>query len=213
MEIRYIFFIWIILLIGTASLIEKVLESPKYAFTGILSALVLALLGYNIFRTVYISLDSYSPVDLQGNPKCSGYAFCDYLVPINEQASQGDRVLSLLAYRYYLRTDLFACSTRLTEYERIRDAAKKGNDEFWTEVYRQGYKYIAYENNYSVRHLYIDFVPDPTNVPDWMTLETLAGRPQDIVAAYRISAQNAPVSQEKVCIENNGVWSVESTKP
>ena len=130
--------------------------------------------------------------------------------PINKQAAPGDRVLSLLAYRYYLRTDLFACSTRLDEYDRIREASKQGSEQFWTEVYRQGYSYVAYENNYSVRHLYIDFIPDPTTVPDWIELETLAGGPQDPVAAYHIATNNAPVLQDKLCVNSNGVWVVEN---
>jgi len=210
MEIRYIFFIWAILFIGTSNIIEKVLDSLAFAFTSILSILILVLLGYNVFRTIYISLDSYSPVDMQGNPQCSGHAFCDYLTPINEQASSGNRVLSLLAYRYYLRTDLFACATRLTEYDRIRDATKKGSEEFWLEVYRQGYSYVAYENNYSVRHLYIDFVPDPKTTPDWIELETLYGGIEDGVAAYHIITHNPPISNEKTCIQNSGVWEVET---
>jgi len=209
MEIRYIFFLWIILFIAIAEVVVIVLDRTEYAFQWIFSALVIVLLGFTILRVVYISLYTYSPIDVQGNPQCSDHVFCNYLKPINERAAQGERVLSLLAYRYYLRTDLFACSTRVDEYNRILEAARISPQEFWAEAYRQGYTYVAYENNYSVRHLYMDFIPDPATVPAWMELETLYGGPQEKIAAYRIIVHDAPVPREKACVQNNGVWEIQ----
>jgi hypothetical protein len=208
METRYVFFIWITLFIPAAEVLAAALNTMGRVFQGVIYALVLILLGFLFFRTLYIALDTYSPLDPQGNPQCSGFVFCDYLAPINDEAPSGERVLSLLAYRYYLRTDLFACSTKTEEYDLLRDASAQDTESFWEEVYRQGYVYIAYEENYTVRHLYMDFVPDPAHTPGWLKLETLYGGPQSKVAAYRIVVSQPPVTKEKICTSANGRWEV-----
>lgn len=208
MEIRYVFFAWIILFIPAAQIAAAALDEAEGVSRRILSALIVFLLIMSAVRVVYFSMDTYSPLDEQRNPQCSDYAFCEYLKTINQSAAQGDRVLTLLAYRYYLRGDLLACSTRLDEYDRIFEAARLDPQQFWIEAYRQGYKYVAYENNYSVRHLYMDTVPDPSMAPAWMKIETLYGGPQNAVAAYRISVSAPPVKQETICVQNDGVWEV-----
>lgn len=209
-EIRYVFFLWIILFLPLAVIAENIIDHQD--ITGkIMELILIAVLVFVNIRVVYISLDTYSPIDSQGNPNCSDHIFCDYLKSINKSAGPGERVLTLSAYRYYLRSDLFMCSTQAFEYKSIREASLKGSNIFWEEVYRQGYTYIAYEKNYSVRHLYMDFIPIPQNKPTWMDLELISGNPQDNVVAYRIQVHQPPISKSILCVQNeNALWEVQN---
>jgi hypothetical protein len=210
MEIRYVFFLWIILYMPVAETIAVVFESRDFPLRKVLILAVSTLMIFNILRVTALSLDTYSPLDDKGNPQCRGHEFCDYLKPISEEAPQGARVLALSAFRYYLRTDLFVCSTFGDEYQLLHDASLKSADAFWEEAYRQGYSYVAYEANYSIRHLYIDFVPTPENTPSWMELTPMYAAPGDVAVAYRIKVTNPPVEMEKACMMNsNGVWEVQ----
>jgi len=212
-EIRYVFFLWLILFIPLALIAENLL-SLKDNTGKIMELMLIIVLLFVNFRIVYISIDTYSPLDKQGNPHCYDYLFCDYLKPISDNAAQGERVLTLNAYRYYLRSDLFACSTRADEYVSIRNASLNGPNFFWEEVYRQGYTYIAYEKNYSVRHLYMDFVPNPNNTPPWMEIKPIYGNPEDQVVAYKINILKAPTSKSMECMQNeNRVWEVRAANP
>lgn len=212
MEIRYIFFIWMLLFIFLSEVIVTVLDHVDNRYEIIFSVLLVILLSFSILRTTYLAVVSYSPVDALGNPQCKDFIFCDYLKPINDNANPGDRVLSLLAYRYYLRTDLFACSTDMDEYHALRNASLRSSEAFWEEVYLQGYTYIAYEKNYSVRHLFMTFIPSPSNAPAWMKLEPIYGKAGDSVVAYRIDVIQAPALSTKMCIKNKGgIWEVLET--
>lgn len=214
MEIRYIFFIWVLLFIFLSDVIVTIFENIDIRLQKVFSALLVMLLVFSNLRTIYFAVVSYSPVDTQGNPQCTDFIFCDYLKPINDNANPGERVLSLLAYRYYLRADLFSCSTDMDEYHALRNASLDSSDAFWKEVYRQGYTYIAYEKNYSVRHLFMTFVPSPSNTPDWMNLEPIYGAAGDNVVAYRINVLQSPMQASKTCIKNeHGIWEVLEANP
>ena len=125
-------------------------------------------------------------------------------------ANVGDRVLTLNAYRYYLRTDLFACSTTNEEYSTLHNLSKEGSTAFWTEVYREGYKFITYESNYSARHLYLDLIPNPYNTPSWLSLKPIYGQPGDPEVAYQILVKDPPIKVELTCQKSiSGVWDVQ----
>lgn len=210
MEIRYVFFLWIFLYMPVSEAVVFVIENKGFPLQKALSSLVGILLVFGIVRTVYISLDTYSPIDAKGTPQCQEIIFCDYLKSINGEAPEGTRVLTLNAFRYYLRNDLLTCSTAGDEYWALRDASLQSADAFWEEVYRQGYSYIAYENNYSVRHLYIEFEPAPKNVPSWMKIIPIYGTPGDPAVAYRILVNDPPITREKNCKPNlNNVFEVQ----
>ena len=207
-EIRYVFFLWIILYYPASEFLAAFLNSHDRYFNYLQFGLIALLLVFINFRAAFISIDAYSPVDSRGNPHCYDRIFCEYLAPINQNAGQGDRVLTLGAYRYYLRTDLFSCSTTDQEYGVLRDLSyRKDSGAFWTEVYRRGFKYIAYENDYTIRHLRFGMIPGPQNMPDWIQLQPLYGNDRNVVIAYRISAINPPIKEERTCQQNaNGVW-------
>lgn len=209
-EIRYVLFIWLILYLPLAMVVENILCLNDKTSKTMEIILIIALV-FASFRIVYISLDTYSPLDEQGNPQCGNHLFCDYLGPINDTAPQGSRTLTLNAYRYYLRSDLFACSTRADEYNAIRSASLAGPDKFWLEVYRQGYTYIAYERNYSIRHLYMTFSPDTENIPSWVQLETLSEDEHGLVRSYKINYINPPSQIIKTCSQIDHTWFLHNT--
>ena len=187
-EIRYVMFLWTILFIPAAEIIGVALESKDNVIRNVSSGLIIILLAFNVLRTIYISLDKYSPLDEQGNPQC----FCEFLDSINTVASPNDRVLGLTAYRYYLRSDLFANSTKHDEYRSLQAASRQNNEALWLEVYKQGYKYIAYEHEYTDRHLEMALLPGPDNAPAWLELEELYSSPGDLHVAYRIIVKEPP---------------------
>ncbi len=209
-EIRYVLFLWIVLFLPLAAIAEKILSFNDSTGKTMKLMLIIVLLFVN-FRIAYISLDTYSPINADGNPQCYNNIFCGFLKSINENAGKGDRVLTMNAYRYYLRSDLFACSTKADEYRAIRQASLKSPSLFWEEVYRQGYRYLAYEKNYSVRHLYMDMVPSPGNTPGWLNLRPIDGAPGDAVVAYEIQVKDPPIESQIVCKQTDGgIWEEQS---
>lgn len=96
----------------------------------------------------------------------------------------------------------------------MQTASTKGNLDFWEEVYRQGYKYIAYENDYTTRHLQLKIIPSPENTPDWIELESIFGEPGDLQIAYKIHILNPPFQTETTCQKNaSGIWEIDSRVP
>ena len=214
LEIRYVMFLWIIIFIPVAKIAAAAAEDEDHLISVASNGLIIIFLSFIMLRTTYISIDSYSPLDKQGNPQCEKSRFCEYLLPINSLASPGDRVLTLSAFRYYLRTDLFACSTGHQEYRALQTASATSDLDFWEEVYRQGYSYIAYENDYTVRHLLLNTIPSPENTPSWLKLEPIYGEPGDFQVAYKIHLVDRPFQVEKTCRENSsGIWEVLSLEP
>jgi hypothetical protein len=213
-EIRYVLFLWAILFMPVAEAIATMLENEDRTFQNVVRAIVIGLLLFTMVRVIYISIDSYSPIDAQGNPKCSDSQFCEYLKSINKAASPGDRVLTLGAFRYYLRNDLLACSTRNTEYKTLQELTSQNPEAFWEEVYRQGYKYIAYENDYTTRHLQFAMIPSPGNTPAWIHLEPIFGVPGELQVAYKINVTNPPVEVGTICKKDSQKgWEIHHVVP
>ena len=214
LEFRYVLFLWIIIFIPLAEIVAGLLEYEDHAFRTTLSALIIGLLIFSNGRAIYTVIDTYSPIDKFGNPQCTDSRFCEYLKSINGAAAPGDRVLTLSAFRYYLRTDLFACSTGHDEYQRLQTASKIGSSALWEEIYRQGYKYIAYENDYTTRHVQLEIIPSSENKPSWIDLEPIFTEPEEFQIAYKINVSNPPIKPEMDCQKNSaGVWEVHSLTP
>lgn len=208
-EIRYVLFLWIIIFLFIAKLIETYIHIAGYFLQNFSVGLIGFLLMFISIRTSLISLSTFSPIDKIGTPQCSNFILCDFFSEINQIASDGERVLTLAAFRYYLREDLFACSTSNNEYSVLKDLSYKSIDLFWEEVYRQGYSYVIYENDYTTRHLQFKIIPDPSNVPEWVKLERIDKYDTDFVGAYKIIYKKPPVERINVCtINDQGIWSV-----
>jgi hypothetical protein len=208
-EIRYVFFLWVILFMPVAAAIGGVLEDDT-PFLGTFARVALVFLfAFTAVRTAYVALDSYAPINRQGNPQCGDFEFCDLLRPVNQIAAPGARVLTLNAFRYYLRTDLFSCSTTHTEYSTLQQLSRTDVPAFWREVYREGYLFIVYEKNYSERHLYLTMAPGPGNAPAWLSLEPIFSDPDGREVAYLIHATNPPIEADEQCVAAEGIWTVQ----
>ena len=210
-EIRYVLFLWVLLFMPIANGIESLLAGEDFFLKRFAQSMLVLLLFFSVLRTTFISIDTYSPADQSGNSHCDGYAYCDLLIPINNLAPVGTRVLMLSAYRYYLRSDLFLCSSKHEEYDILQNLSRQDKNAFWLEVYRQGYKYIAYEKNYSTVHLKLGIEPGPNETPSWMKLQPIYGKPGGDVVSYKIEINNPPVKVEQTCAKNeSGIWEIQS---
>jgi hypothetical protein len=209
-EIRYVLFLWAILFMPVAEIVAAGMETKDPLFQRILQSLFVALLVFMSVRTLYISFDKYSPLDNRGDPQCN----CKFLEVLNDEAPLGARVLSLSAYRYYLRTDLFACSTRHDEYNALKSASEQGVEAFWQEVRRQGYTYLLYDEDYDLKHLQMGIVPGSENTPDWIHLTQLYMDSTDLHRTYRIDFENPPPPSERTCkIDRpSGIWEIRRAK-
>jgi hypothetical protein len=80
---------------------------------------------------------------------------------------------------------------------------------FWEEVFRQGYSYIAYEKDYTTRHLQFANIPSEENTPDWIKLKRLDTYDTDLVAAYKIEVLKPPFPDHSLCTLNDQqTWGV-----
>ncbi len=147
-------------------------------FRVITNFVPVVLTVFMLLRIIFISVDTYSPIYHQGNAHCSGFIFCDFLKPVNDQHSRRPG-LTLNAFRYYLRSDLLACSTTHDEYSSLLKASNQNSGAFWIEAYRQGYKYVTYDKDYTSRHLKFTLISGPDNTPPWLSLRPIYGEPGD----------------------------------
>ena len=209
-EIRYVLFLWLFLYMPLAMLVDNVLDGGDRVVNIVTRLFLAGIVLFITVRIVVISFSTYSPIDAKGNPQCYNSLLCDFIRPLNQSAPSGVRVLALNAYRYYMRQDLFACSSKADEYVRLQEESTKGIDSFWEEVARQGYTYVVYEANFSKRHLYIQLLPKPSNTPSWLTLETVSGIAGKNLVVYHLVYENPPIAPEKTCAEiSPNIWLVE----
>jgi hypothetical protein len=213
-EVRYVLFLWIILFIPVAEVAARALESENKLIKNVVSTSIVLLMGFILIRSIFLSFFTYSPIKA-GDPQCFEDSICGHVSQINHLAAPGERVLVLSGYRYYLRNDLFACSTNQREYKILKDLTSQNMDAFWREVYRQGYGYIAYEEGYAMDHILFSQIPNPSNTPDWIKLVPIFGKPGDLQIAYRIDVTTPPFPIETMCIKSNdsGIWEVQTITP
>lgn len=210
-EIRYVMFIWVLLFLPSSLLIEHTLENQTVFIKSISYSLIGLLVVYIALRTIFISITTYSPVDLYGQAHCSGVSFCNFFNPINELAKPGDRVFALNAYRYYFRNDLFDCSTRAHEYSKLKTLASENSPDFWVELYRQGYRFIAFEENFSLNHSRFGLIADPKVAPSWLKITVISSSGANIL--YQIEADSPPFQPEISCQKNSlGNWELISSQ-
>jgi hypothetical protein len=208
-EIRYVFFLWIILFLFTAQVMEGVLGTADDFTRPIGMSLLIGVLLIISVRTLIIPFGTFSPIDLNGQPHCYNVVICMFFDDVNQSASIGDRVFTLNAYRYYLRPDLFACSSRSNEYAVLQKLASQNSPEFWIEVYQQGFRFVTYETNFSVRHSHFGTIPDPSLAPSWLHIKTLYTSNKNLDVVYRLEADGVPIPVKTTCSKNeNGGWEI-----
>ena len=148
LEVRYVLFLWVLLFLPLAELLDHLLDSSFFIKAGT-HAILVTLLVFMTVRTIIVSLGTYSPISKNGVPQCRDLPMCTFFEPVNQQGAPGDRVLVLSAYRYYLRPDLFACSSGKDDYLALEQTALQNPIKFWQEVQRQGYRYVVYDSFFS----------------------------------------------------------------
>lgn len=205
-EVRYAMFIWTLLFLPSGHLIEHSLQLSSRFISSTSRLLLIMLLLFTSLRIVLIALSTYSPIDTKGQAHCFDIDFCTFFEPINQMAAPGDRVFALNAYRYYLRKDLFACSSRANEYSNLQKLAEKNSPDFWVELYRQGYRFVAFEKNFSVFHSRFGTIPDPKGAPSWLKITVISSLRENL--SYHIEAESPPFQPKIYCAKSTDqdVW-------
>jgi hypothetical protein len=211
-EIRYVLFLWAIIYLALAVAIEETIFTVGNDIGRFSKVAIIAVLLFINARMIYIIVGSYSPVDNTNAPHCTNHDLCAILDPINENALPGERVFTLSAFRYYLRPDLLACSSKHNDYQLFQQLANNNTLNFWTELYKQGFRYVSFEPRYSRVHLGFDIVPEKADIPEWMELRSLSSSPNGY-ASYEIVANNPPVAVQKTCAQTPvGTWLLKDIK-
>lgn len=208
-EIRYVFFLWVIIFIFWGHLIDIVIcRLPKLGQV-ILNLWLVGLSLYMITRSLAMSVVTYAPIDEDGRAYCYNLEICNFFDVVNQQASQGDRVFSLFAYRYYLRPDLFSCSSRVEDYYLFQSIKDRQPAMFWAELYRNGYRFIVYEKHLSEQRYQFGNLPPVSTAPHWMKIEKIAETGDGMDFVYRLDVENAPFAPEKRCVlSENRIWNI-----
>ncbi len=204
-EIRYVLFLWVILFLAIAQILESATQHVGILIRPLLVSLVIIFLAVMSIRTSIIALSTYFPLD--DTRRCLDNNLCTFLDTLNQPALPGDRVLVLHAYRYYLRPDLFACSSRADEYPALEVLARQNSPDFWVEVYRQGYRFIIFEEHLSERRYNFGKLPSPDIAPDWIYIKVLYSTPSANQKIYQLETLNPPIVPEISCVQNSaGIW-------
>jgi hypothetical protein len=211
-EIRYVFFLWFILFLLAAQALETITNNAEGLTRLLVAPLAIGLLTFVGARVAVMSVQTFSPIDKNGQAHCYDIGFCTFFEAANDQAPLGARVFVLNAYRYYLRPDLFACSSRMDEYASLSQLAQENPSAFWAEVYRRGFAFLVYEENFSVRHTHFGVLPDAASAPEWLHVEVLSAISQAGIV-YRLEASDAPYQRETSCVRNErGIWEIQRGK-
>ena len=186
--------------------VVRSIQLPGKILPEVLLALLLVFMSV---RTFVVALSTYSPIDKSDQAHCYDIELCTFLEPLNQSASSGSRVFVLNAYRYYLRPDLFACSSQAQDYGNLERLAKQDSPDFWLEVYRQGFRYITYENNYANFHTHFGTLPAASLAPAWLHVTVQSSTEDGLTKIYQIEAAHAPIKQEFDCrLDASGTWVV-----
>ena len=206
-EIRYVFFLWILLFLFGGQVLEAVFNALDASYRAILRVALAGLMVFMMIRTLLVSFVTYSPIDANGQAHCYDISFCTFLDPLNQSAAEGERVFVLNAYRYYLRPDLFACSSQAQEYAPLQALAKENSGQFWVELYRQGFRYVTYEKGFAKFHSHFGTIPPPDSAPEWLKITVISSTKNEKV--YELYPLNPPVAPLTTCLKTEkGFWKI-----
>ena len=202
LEIRYVLFLWIIVFLAAAKILESTIQ---HAEIPLLRPLLIAFLGVLCLRTFMIAIVTYFPQDSAQEPYCPDSNLCKFMSTLNKTAAPGDRVFVLHAYRYYLRPDLFACSSQQQEYYPLQDLARQNSAEFWTELQRLGFHYIMFEQHLSEQRYHFGKLPSLDTVPDSMDVRVLYSNPGATQVIYELET-NHPTTKVSCVEDSKRIW-------
>lgn len=206
-EIRYVLFLWSLLFLFGAHLMDVSLSSLEIHYKKLFSFPVIVLLIYILLRTTVVSISTYSPIDVHKNARCDKNILCTFFAPLNENATLGDRIFVLHAYRYYMRSDLFACSSRVDDYIDLKPLATQNHPAFWYELYKRGYRYVTFEEHLAESRFTFGSIPDPRTAPEWLSVKVISTMEKPNLATYHLEAINPPTSPDIICtMSSQGTW-------
>jgi hypothetical protein len=212
-EVRYILFLWILLFLPLAQLLDNVIYASPLARAGT-QVILIALLLFMVVRVLLVSLATYSPISQNEVSQCHDLPMCTFFDPVNRLASPGDRVLVLSAYRYYLRSDLISCSSTKNDYLKLEQAALNNSNEFWDEVQRQGYRFIIYDSFFNQYILRFQNLPDLSKSlpPNGSILynRTFKDYNNRTITESVYQIEPHPASLTEVCEFKGNFWQVQS---
>jgi hypothetical protein len=212
LEIRYVLFLWVILLLPVAQVLESATQHMEGSIRRLLPILVIALLAAMNVRTLLISLVAYLPAEQIRLEDCHDTNLCAIIETINQPAAPGDRVFVLHAYRYYLRSDLFACSSRVEEYDVLEPLARQDAPDFWVELYRRGFRFVMFEEHLSESRYRFGELPDINTAPDWLQIKALYLSPNGTQKVYQLETISPPLLPEISCKQDSaGIWQLTSS--
>jgi len=210
LEIRYVLFLWFLLFLFVAQLLDSAIQSSVIAKAGSQIILVTLLL-IMIIRVLLISLATYSPISKDGTPHCLDLPMCSFFNSINVQASPGDRVLVLSPFRYYLRPDLFSCASSGGDYLKLEEAALQSPEKFWAEIRRQGYHFIIFDSFFNQYILRFQNLPEliSSAPPELIVLYSSTFKDYDhrIITESIAKIEFSPFTiPETSCVLRSGKW-------
>ena len=203
LEIRYVWSLWVLLFLVIAQVMDSATDVLGRLLRIAPVALASCLIIYMGVRALVIAVATYSPIDASGQAHCYDTPFCSFLDPLNRTAPERARVFVLNAYRYYLRPDLFTCSSRAPEYAGLQSLAQQNSPVFWVELYRQGFQYVTYEDNYAVFHTRFGRLPTTAGVPAWLHISQVSSAPDGQERVYKLDAVSPPLQPVLDCQPNH----------
>lgn len=213
LEIRYVLFLWVILFLAMAQVLESATQYGERLIRPLLGSLVIIFLAVISIRTLIIALTTYLPSNNISQADCYDTKLCIFMETVNQRAALGDRLFVLHAYRYYLRPDLFACSSTVDEYAALEPLARQGSSKFWVELYRRGYSFILFEQHLSERRYNFGDLPNLDTAPDWINIKVLYSSPTASQKIYQLEVVNPPISPEISCKQDSfGLWQLSSSR-
>ncbi len=206
-EIRYVFFLWYLLFLPLAAILEelsRLKSSPLQPWAKMLPSLILLFM---IGRVSIISLVTYSPVQPNGEARCSAIPYCEGMNFLNANAPLGARTLIYSPYRYYLREDLFNCASYAEDYSEIEQRGKRDDALFWEAAYRRGFRYVLIDafTMYYETHGYL---ADSASTPPWLHVEEVLYIPKQQLAIYSLQAEGVSLSPLADCVHTDKGWQI-----
>ncbi len=206
-EIRYVFFLWYLLILPIAIAIEKATKAEGFLVRPWARTLPPLLLLVMIVRIGMISVIAHTPISEDGQARCNYLPYCQAINFLNENVPNGERILLYSPYRYYLRADLFRCASYRPDYIAVEAKGRLDDSLFWKEAYRRGFRYVlidAFTMFYESR----GYLVNGTAAPTWLYVEKVLEIPRQQLAIYALRAEQPPFEPVISCRPTKDGWQI-----